>query len=41
MVEGDFKVAESTAILKYICETRTSVPETMWPKDSKMRAFCD
>lgn len=41
IVEGDFKLGESNAILKYLCDTRDSVPETLWPKDPKKRAIVD
>jgi glutathione S-transferase len=36
-----FVLSESTAILKYICNTQKSVPEHFWPKDEKQRALTD
>lgn len=41
MVEGDWRLGESTAILKYLCETRSSIPSTLWPADLKERAYVD
>lgn len=41
IVEGDWKLGESTAILKYLCETRSSIPKTMWPECPKARAYID
>lgn len=41
ITEGDFKLGESNAILKYIAETRGSVPSTLWPADLKERAYVD
>ena len=39
--DKDFGLSESTAILKYLCETYASVPEYLWPKDEKLRALTD
>ena len=39
--EGDFLLGESVAILKYLSETRESVPATLWPADPKKRADVD
>ena len=39
--DGEFGLAESNAILKYIAETNPSVPEHYWPKDPKQRALTD
>ncbi len=36
-----FVLCESTAILKYICNTQKSVPEHFWPKEEKQRALTD
>ena len=41
IVDGDFKLGESNAILKYLCETRPSIPATLWPTDPKERAYAD
>ena len=41
VIEGDFKLGESTAIAKYLCETRTSIPAGLWPADPKKRAKVD
>ncbi len=39
--DGEFGLAESNAILKYIAETQPSVPEHYWPKDPQQRALVD
>jgi glutathione S-transferase len=39
--DGDFGLAESNAILKYLCNTQDSIPEHFWPKDAKLRAITD
>ena len=41
IVEGDFKLGESNAILKYLAETRSTIPATMWPACAKERAYVD
>ena len=41
IVDGDFKLGESTAILKYLCETRPSIPSFLWPSSVKERAYVD
>ena len=41
IVEGDFKLGESNAILKYLAETRSTIPATLWPTDLKERAYVD
>ena len=41
ITEGDFKLGESNAILKYLCETQPTIPEHLWPKDPKKRALTD
>lgn len=38
MIEGNHVLSESNAILKYLCESKDSVPETYWPKDPKLRS---
>jgi len=38
--DGDFALAESNAILKYISTTR-SVEDSLYPKDLKQRAYVD
>ena len=39
--DGDFGLAESNAILKYLCATQASIPESFWPTDPKLRAITD
>lgn len=39
--DGDFNLGESNAILKYLADTRDTIPETWWPKDGKKRAEVD
>lgn len=39
--DGDFGLPESNAILKYIANSQSSVPEHWWPKDEKARALTD
>lgn len=41
ITDGDVKLGESNAILKYLCETKSSIPENLWPKDLLKRAFVD
>ncbi len=41
IIDGDFHLAESNAILKYLAESRESIPESYWPKDAKKRAEVD
>ena len=41
IVDGDFHLGESNAILKYLCETRPSIPAHLWPTDIKHRAQVD
>jgi glutathione S-transferase len=41
ITQGDFKLGESNAILKYLCDTYSSVPECLWSKDPKLRALTD
>jgi glutathione S-transferase len=41
IVHGDFKLAESNAILKYLCASFSSIPETAFPTDAKLRAYTD
>ena len=41
ITEGDFKLGESNAILKYLCDTHPTIPEHLWPKDPKKRALTD
>ena len=36
--DGDFFLTESVAIAKYLCNTRPSIPEHLWPKDPIKRA---
>lgn len=33
ITEGDFTLCESNAIIKYLCETRESLPKSLWPDD--------
>ena len=40
MVEGDFVLYESHAIMKYLCSTR-KVDDHWYPKDLKKRAIVD
>ena len=40
-MEGDFKLGESNAILKYLAETHPSVPASLWPAEAKERAYVD
>ena len=35
--DGDFKISESNAILKYLCNTHDTIPEHYYPKDLKLR----
>ena len=35
--DGDFCLAESATIMRYICNTR-DVPDSLYPKDAKLRA---
>ena len=39
--QGDFVLTESNAILKYICNSYLSLPETWYPKDIQKRAEVD
>ena len=42
LVDGDFKLTESTAIAKYLLTTRKDAfPATLWPEDPKKRARVD
>ena len=36
--DGSFTLTESNAILKYLCETRNSIPEHMYPSDPIKRS---
>ena len=38
IVDGDHPLGESNDILKYLCETRSTIPESLWPKDATKRA---
>ncbi len=39
MTEDSFKLSESHAILRYLCESNSSVPDHWYPKDHKQRAI--
>ncbi|TNV75874.1 hypothetical protein FGO68_gene12234 [Halteria grandinella] len=39
--DGDFTLGESTAILKYLCNTQPSIPGHYWPKNDDKRALVD
>ena len=39
--DGDFSLSESNAILKYLAETRPTIPSHLWPEDPKQRALVD
>mmetsp|Transcript_5685 Transcript_5685/g.5189 ORF Transcript_5685/g.5189 Transcript_5685/m.5189 type:complete len:102 (-) Transcript_5685:445-750(-) len=41
IVEEDFCLGETNAIIKYICTTRSGAPEHFYPKDPQQRAYCD
>jgi glutathione S-transferase len=42
ITDGDFKLAESSAIMKYLIESnKGSFSEHLWPKDEKKRAEID
>jgi glutathione S-transferase len=33
IVDGDFKLTESNAIMKYLIDTRNTIPKTLFPQD--------
>jgi len=39
--DGDFKLSESNAILKYLYDTRHTIPRTLFPEDGKTRLATD
>jgi len=39
--DNGFKLTESVAILKYLCDSQSSIPEHWYPKDLKARARVD
>lgn len=39
--DGDFGLSESNAILKYLCNTRASIPEHYFPKNLQERYRVD
>jgi glutathione S-transferase len=41
IIDGDFRLGESAAILKYLADTNESIPEHLFPKDPKKRALVD
>ncbi len=41
IVEGDFSLGESNAILKHLVDTKEQIPESLWPKDAHKRALVD
>ena len=41
IVDGDHPLGESNDILKYLCDTRSTVPESLWPKDAHKRALVE
>ena len=38
MTKDSFKLFESHAILRYLCESRSEIPDHWYPKDPKQRA---
>lgn len=38
---GEFGLAESNAILKYLCDANESIPDTFWPTNLQERARVD
>ena len=41
LTDGDFGLAESNAILKYLCNTQSTIPDHYWPKNDQQRALTD
>ena len=39
--DGDFFLSESNAILKYLAETRSTIPAHFWPENPIQRALVD
>ena len=36
--DGDFALGESTAIARYLCDSQTGIPPTLWPQDPIQKA---